>query len=137
MKSAFIGAVAVSMFAAQVGCDRDTTGDDWGPRAGWARAEGVVRNADGTPRPNATVSIGQCEAAGGFAGESKTDSRGRYTAWASLPPVGFYHLPETGELVSKCVVRARWVELRASAEVELTFVAQKSQAVAIVVDLTF
>jgi hypothetical protein len=121
-----------------LGCDSDIIADDWGPPAGWAQVVGTVRNADGSFRANAVVRVSQCEVSeAGFASEGRTDASGRYSAWASLPPVGLYQMPPTGQLVSKCVVSGQWVELRASAEVELTFVPDKGNAEAVTVDLTF
>lgn len=73
------------------GCSGDHD-HDWGPPSGYARVDGRVTYADGTPGPkDMEVALTRCGSpVGGLAGSSRTAAGGTFSVEGSLAPIDLF-----------------------------------------------
>ena len=78
------------LLLATLGCaDPLVIVDDWGPPAGYAAVEGVVRDTTGAIKSGASVRVTLCtDPIGGFLGQVTSAQDGSYRVSGMLPPVG-------------------------------------------------
>lgn len=84
-------------------CDGDVIIDDFGPPSGYARVEGRLLRADGTPGPEGMeVALTRCGLPiGGLAGSSETVAGGDFSVVGELPPVDLFPA-EADSLLVEC-----------------------------------